>query len=155
MSRHPYFVLSDFVSWACKFRMHETRIVEPGFEFPLHGPVCEIEQGLAGASHHLWQLFDEYNAGIAELTPNPFSLPLRRAVEPVLVLIESRLRSWEWNLSFLRTCLFDGIEAPAPRSRKHATTRSWMRRPLGDCSGKTSINTIARMSLPSKRNTKG
>jgi hypothetical protein len=109
MSRHPYFVLSDFVSWACKFRMHETRIVEPGLKFPLHGPVYEIEQGLAGASYQLWQLRDEYNASIAELGRNPFPLPLRRAVEPIIVLIENHLTSWEWDLSFLRACQFDRI----------------------------------------------
>jgi hypothetical protein len=46
MSRHPYFIIADLLACARQFRMHETRLgdpVHPANEFPINGPVFEIE----------------------------------------------------------------------------------------------------------------
>jgi hypothetical protein len=111
MSRHPYFALSNLLRWAQRFCMHEARLVEPGFSFPLMGPVYEIELGLAGSARHVLLFRDEYNDAIAALPINPFALPLRRAIEPIRELIENRLTMWGWDHLLLNRDDFAIVES--------------------------------------------
>src|SRR5262245_43833168 len=104
MSRHPYIILADLVAFARQFRTHEIRLIEPVdplSEFPINGPVYQIEQGFSGAAYRIFLHFEEYKARVAELPHNPFPLPLRRAIEAIPRLIESRFRRWGWDLSIL------------------------------------------------------
>jgi hypothetical protein len=104
MSRNPRLILADLVTFARQFRWHEQRLVDRAdIEDPssIDVTVFEIEQGFAGSAFRIVRHFEEYNALAAELSCNPFSLPLRRAIETIPALIESRFRRWGWDLTIL------------------------------------------------------
>jgi hypothetical protein len=104
MSRHPYFVVSDLLKCARHFQRYASRLVEPVdplADFRINGPVFDIELGLAVSANHFHRFWPEYVTGIVEFSPHPFSLPLRRAIQPVPELIESLLQQWGWDRSVL------------------------------------------------------
>jgi hypothetical protein len=102
--RDPRQILDDLVAYARQFLTHEERLLDPvapGNPFPIDERVHTIEQGFSGAAYHFFRAFNEYKARVAKLPHNPFSLPLRRAIEALPGLIESRFLRWGWDLSFL------------------------------------------------------
>jgi hypothetical protein len=104
MSRNPRSILQNLVAFARQFRYHEERLldpVHPDNPFPIDERVFLIEQGFSGAAYGFFRSFGEYKARVAELPHNPFSLPLRRAIEAFPGLIENRFHRWGWDLSIL------------------------------------------------------
>src|ERR1017187_9459156 len=100
MSRHPYHVLRDVVIHAQKFKGNESLFFERSpfsDSFPLFQPMCVIEKGLAKSAYWLNQFCAEYGAVVANLTPHPFSIRLRRELGAIEEMAVERIRRWCWD----------------------------------------------------------
>ena len=114
-------ILDDLVTYARQFRDHDEWIADPLNRLGQNMAVFEMEKRLSGAASGFLQTFNEYKARVAELPHNPFSLPLRRAIDAIPGLIESRLRQWGWDLSILTP---EGSRTPVRRCKADEEART-------------------------------
>src|SRR5262245_24018412 len=116
MSRHPYYILEDIVKYARGFLRNETQLIEPPpGPYPFFQPLCRIAEGLASHGHSTNHYCLEYKTQISELSTHPLSRALRRVIDRLPELIETRFRNWGWAYALTP----DGLHEIRDRLRVH------------------------------------
>ncbi len=98
MSRHPYYIVQDLLKHACRFVGCEQQFFDARtLGYPVTDPLHETEEGLATSGYWIDKLYEEYRERIAETAVPALPIPLRRVVERISEIVQTRLRNWGWD----------------------------------------------------------
>ena len=122
MSRHPYYILSDFLEQARRFCKAESELTSPVpacHEYPLFVEVHRVEADLArsgGWCVHFWSEYCECASGMSMPPPIQVSRYLNRISES----IKARFQEWGW--AYLLSS--DGLSEVDRRMALHWQTKN-------------------------------
>ena len=99
MSRHPYYILADFVEHARRFYKVESELTSPvpsGHKYPVFVEVHRLEGDLARSGGWCLHFWGEYTDRTLAMKPPP-AIQIRRDINKIGEKIRGRFRHWGWS----------------------------------------------------------
>jgi hypothetical protein len=115
-------VLEDLLKHASRFSESEGLLVmsvSSDYDYPICKPVCRIEEPLAYAAHDYYFTRLQYNVDVWNLPPQILRARLRRPIDAISEMIETRVRRWGWDYILTH----DGMDRIGERLKSYEETK--------------------------------